>query len=194
MTARARGFIEAWRPRQETWELLYRVRGVLNEYIEQLPLTLRQIFYILVGRYGCEKTERSYERLCETLNKARRARVIDMDAVRDDGFTNEIPDFFGSANHFLDAVRVSARLLRLDRQAGQVRRLAMWCEASGMIPQLQRIADPFGRHLAAGAERAELYLETQCLGGLDGHHHVWPRVALDERFDGELEQQHADAL
>jgi len=67
-----------------------------------------------------------------------------MDAVRDDGFTNEIPDFFGSANHFLDAVRVSARLLRLDRQAGQTRRLALWCEASGMVPQLQRIADPFG--------------------------------------------------
>jgi len=29
------------------------------------------------------------------LNKARRAKVIDMDAVRDDGFTYEIPDFFG---------------------------------------------------------------------------------------------------
>ena len=67
-----------------------------------------------------------------------------MDAVRDGGFTNEIPDFFDSANHFLDAVRVSARRLRLDRQAGQVRRLALWCEASGMVPQLQRIADPFG--------------------------------------------------
>src|SRR5258707_14333292 len=35
-------------------------------------------------------------------------------------------------------------LLRLDRQAGQTRRLALWCEASGMVPQLQRIADPFG--------------------------------------------------
>ena len=78
------------------------------------------------------------------MNKARRAKVIDMDAVRDDGFTSEIPNFFGSADHFLDAVRGSARLLRLDRQAGQTRRLALWCEASGMVPQLQRIADPFG--------------------------------------------------
>jgi hypothetical protein len=143
MTARARGFIKAW-PRTETWELLNRVRRVLDEYVEQLPLTLRQIFYILVGRHGCEKTERAYERLCETLNKARRAKVVDMDAVRDDGFTNEIPNFFGSADHFLDAVRVSARLLRLDRHAGQARRLALWCEVSGMVPQLQRIADPFG--------------------------------------------------
>jgi hypothetical protein len=53
-------------------------------------------------------------------------------------------NFFDSANHFLDVVKESARLLRLDRQAGQTRRLALWCEASGMVPQLQRIADPFG--------------------------------------------------
>ena len=144
MSARARGFIEAWHPRAETWELLYRIKQVLDEYVEQLPLTLRQIFYILVGRHAYEKTERAYERLCETLNKARRANVIDMDAILDDGFTNEIPSFFDSANHFLDAVTVSARRLRLDRRAGQTRRLALWCEASGMVPQLQRIADRFG--------------------------------------------------
>jgi hypothetical protein len=144
MSARARGFNEAWHPRAESWELLSSVQHVLDEYVEQLLLTLRQIFYILVGRHAYEKTERAYERLCETLNKARRAKVVDMDAVRDDGFTNEIPNFFGSANHFLDSVKLSARLLRLDRQAGQARRLALWCEASGMVPQLQRIADPFG--------------------------------------------------
>src|SRR4029077_6356366 len=111
MSVRARGFIEAWHPRAETWELLYRIKQVLDEYDEQLPLTLRQIFYILVGRHAYEKTERAYERLCEALNKARRAKVIDMDAVRDDGFTNEFPNFFGSANHFLDSAKLSARLL-----------------------------------------------------------------------------------
>ena len=107
MSARARGFIEAWHPRAETWELLCRIKQVLDEYVEQLPLTLRQIFYILVGRHAYEKTERAYERQCETLNKARRAKVVDMDSVRDDGFKNEIPNFFGSANHFLGAVRRS---------------------------------------------------------------------------------------
>src|SRR5437773_11480709 len=110
MSARARGFIEAWRPRAETWELLCRIKQVLAKYVEQLPLTLRQIFYILVGRHAYQKTERAYERLCETLNKARRAKVADMDAVRDDGFTNESPNFFGNSNHFLDAVKLSARL------------------------------------------------------------------------------------
>jgi hypothetical protein len=144
MSARGRGFIEAWPLRAAAWELLYRVRHVLDEYAEQLPLTLRLIFYTRVGRLYCEGTEGAYERLDETLNKVRRAKNIDMDAARDDGFTNEISEFFGSAYHFLDAIRVSARLLRFDRQAGQARRLALWCEASGMFPQLQGIADPFG--------------------------------------------------
>jgi hypothetical protein len=155
MPARARGLIGAWHPRIETWELLCWIKQVLDEYVE-LPLTLRQIFYILVGRHAYEKTERAYERLCETLNKARRAKVVDMDSVRDDGFKNEIPNFFGSANHFLDAVRVSARLLRLDRQAGQARRLALWCEASGMVPQLQRIADPFGIGVGASSSAGSI--------------------------------------
>ena len=69
MSARARGFIEAWHPRAGTWELLCRIKQVLDEYVE-LPLTLRQIFYILVGRHAYEKTERACERLCETSNKA----------------------------------------------------------------------------------------------------------------------------
>jgi hypothetical protein len=67
-----------------------------------------------------------------------------MDAVRDDGFTNEIPNFLGSANHFLDAVRVSARLLRLDRQAGQGPPPNAVVRGVRNGPSLQRIADPFG--------------------------------------------------
>ena len=67
---------------------------MLAEYAEQLPLTLRQIFYRMVGAYGYEKTEQAYERLGETLNKARRARVIGMDAIRDDGFTSAVPASF----------------------------------------------------------------------------------------------------
>jgi mRNA interferase HigB len=36
-------------------------------------------------------------------------------------------------------VRQTAATLRLDRQAGQPRRLAVWCEAAGMVPQLSRV-------------------------------------------------------
>jgi len=144
MKTRPRGFITDWRPRAATLALLGQVQAVLAEYSEQLPLTLRQIFYRLVGRYFYEKTELAYERLGETLNKARRAHIIDMDAIRDDGFTSAVPGFYDGVDDFLEAVAYTARHLRFDRQAGQPRRLALWCEASGMVPQLERIAAPFG--------------------------------------------------
>jgi hypothetical protein len=117
---------------------------VLDEYAQQLPLTLRQIFYRLVGAHGYEKSERAYGRLGETLNKARRAHFVGMDAVRDDGFTSAVPITFKDEDDFFSAVGSWAQDLRLDRQWGQPRRLALWCEASGMVPQLQRIAEPFG--------------------------------------------------
>ena len=47
-----------WRPQRQTYVLLDQVHAVLDEYAEHLPLTVRQIFYRLVGAYGYEKTER----------------------------------------------------------------------------------------------------------------------------------------
>src|SRR5215510_12365393 len=52
---RVRGFAP-WAPRGTTLELLEQVRGVLDEYEDYLPLTIRQIFYRLVGAYSYEKT------------------------------------------------------------------------------------------------------------------------------------------
>jgi len=78
---RPRGF-KPWQPRPETQRLLDQVLAVLDEYAAYLPLTLWQIFYRLVGAHGFEKTERAYQRLSEHLSRARRAELIDMDAMK----------------------------------------------------------------------------------------------------------------
>ena len=67
-----------------------------------------------------------------------------MAAIRDDGFTSRIPQYFDSAEDFLDAVRHWARTLKLDYQRGQPRRLVVMCEASGMAPQLYGVAATYG--------------------------------------------------
>jgi len=85
-STRPRGFI-SWSPRAATLALLDQVLAVLAEYAEYLPLTVRQIFYRLVGSAGYDKTELAYDRLCEHLVKARRAGLISFDAIRDDGGT-----------------------------------------------------------------------------------------------------------
>ena len=128
---RPRGFA-SWSPRQETLELLARVNAVLGEYQDHLPLTLRQIFYRLVGAHGYEKTEQAYARLGEHLVRARRARLVPMEAIRDDGGTTITPNMWANGEEYFAAVRA---------QAGE---LMLTPEAAGMAPQLARVASPFG--------------------------------------------------
>ena len=117
---RVRGFAP-WALRGATAELLDQVRGVLEEYEDYLPLTIRQIFYRLVGAHEYEKTERAYARLCEHLNRARRARLIPMDVIRDDGGVISEPDSWESAEHFLCTVRAMAKNFKLDRSSRDLR-------------------------------------------------------------------------
>jgi hypothetical protein len=140
---RPRGFAP-WSPRQETLELLARVNAVLGEYQDHLPLTLRQIFYRLVGAHGYEKTEQAYARLGEHLVRARRARLVPMEAIRDDGGTTITPNMWASGEEYLAAVRAQAGKLMLERTEGQKTRLVVTPEAAGMAPQLARVARPFG--------------------------------------------------
>ncbi len=142
-TTRVRG-LAPWQPQCATRDLLDAVKGVLIEYAEYLPLTVRQIFYRLVGAHGYDKTENAYSRLGEKINRARRARLIPFEAIRDDGVTIAEPDAWDSAAQLVERFIEEARNLRLDRQVGQQRRLVFAVEAAGMVPQVQRIADPFG--------------------------------------------------
>jgi hypothetical protein len=146
---RVRGFAP-WTPRGSTLELLEQVRGVLQEYEDYLPLTVRQIFYRLVGAHEYEKTERAYARLCEHLNRARRAHLIPMDVIRDDGGVISEPNSWESAEQFMRTVRVMAKNFKLDRSAGQKTRLVVTCEAAGMVPQLERVTHPLGVTVMSG--------------------------------------------
>jgi hypothetical protein len=123
--------------------LLDQVAAVLEEYEEQLPLTVRQIFYRLVGAYGFEKTEQAYGRLCQHLVRARRARLIPFEAIRDDGVASISSAFYGSPEDFWDDTGRRIRAYRRDRQTGQEEYLELWCEAAGMAPQLATVADTY---------------------------------------------------
>src|SRR5262245_21299040 len=114
------------------------------------PLSIRQIFYRLVGAHDYEKTERAYQRLAEHLNRARRARIIPMNVIRDDGGTISKPNCWDSAEQFMATVRALAKKFTLDHSAGQATRLVVICEAGGMVPQLERVAHPFGATVMSG--------------------------------------------
>jgi hypothetical protein len=66
-----------------------------------------------------------------------------MDALRGDGFTEADTMFYENIGDVFASFRDIASVAR-DRQKRQTRRLFVWCEAAGMVPQLARIGDPYG--------------------------------------------------
>ena len=143
LRTRPRGFA-AWNPRPESLALVQDVQAVLDEYRDHLPLTLRQVFYRLVAMQDFEKTEAAYSRLCETVNRARRAGYIRFASIRDDGPATYESASWADPASFLTDVMADAQRFRLDRQDGQPVRLWTLCEAGGMGPMLARVANPYG--------------------------------------------------
>jgi hypothetical protein len=140
---RPRGYIE-WGPRTKAVkERVEQVEAVLAAYSAYLPLTARQIFYALVGQHGYDKTEKAYANLCDTLVKARRAKLISFNDIRDDGVSVMSSGGYDSVEDFHDTTAAMARHYRRDRQHGQNYRIELWCEASGMMPQLHTVASEF---------------------------------------------------
>ena len=140
---RPRGFAP-WNPRPASLALVQDVQAVLREYREHLPLSNRQAWYRLVATRGFPKTENAYARLCEVVNRARRAGLIDFAAIRDDGPARYEPASWADPASFLADVLADAQRFRLDRQGGQAVRLWVLCEAGGMAPMLARVANPYG--------------------------------------------------
>lgn len=133
----------SWRPRRETRAVLAQVEEVLSEYRAHLPLTVRQIFYRLVGAHGFPKTEQAYERLCNYLVRARRAGLIPFESLRDDSASVMDHMHFDDEEHFLSYVHDLGRGLTLNKLASQRVAIRVYCEAAGMMPQLHDALEPY---------------------------------------------------
>ena len=142
MSGRPKGYAR-WNPRAETIELIEQVQSILHEYQDQLPLTVRQIFYRLVGVYGFEKTEKGYNRLCEHLVRARRARMIPFNVIRDDGTAGGHEPWFSTELSFWKTMQYWGENFQRDRLQNQSHSIEIWCEAAGMVPQLERVATDY---------------------------------------------------
>ncbi|MET9803083.1 hypothetical protein [Streptomyces sp. NPDC006368] len=134
-----------------TQELLAAVELILGRYAAQLPLTIPQIWYAAVADGVLVKQERTYRRLVDVLDMARRSGRISWLAIRDDTDPPVEPRTFDGPGGFHRAVADAARDYRLDRQAGQEARLEVWCRTPGLVPQLATVAAPWGVPVYAGA-------------------------------------------
>ena len=135
---RPKGYAE-WNPKPGVLVVLDQVREIIAEYRGYGPMTVRQIFYRLVGEYGFEKTEKAYKRLCEYMVRARRARVVPFYAIRDDGTESAGGGGWEGISDFWEAMRYDADHYTLDHQQDQPQEIEVWCEAAGMVPMLARM-------------------------------------------------------
>ena len=141
-STRVRGFAP-WNPIQTTLDVVGQVQAILAEYAAYLPMTNRQIFYRLVGTRGYPKTEQAYARLCEYLNRARRAGMIDFSAIRDDGTQSEGGTGYSGVEHWMRSIRYYAEGYSHNLTEGQRYHRELWVEAGGMVPQASAVASDY---------------------------------------------------
>jgi hypothetical protein len=136
---RAKGYKPYTKMPAKTRALLAQVKEILREYHAELPLTARQIFYRLVGKYGYPKTEKAYSSLANHLVNARRARIIDFEDIRDDGAAVLQTEHYSGEEAFYAKMRRLGQGYQRDKLTNQAVNIRVYCEAAGMMPQLGRV-------------------------------------------------------
>jgi len=132
-----------WRPHKKTARLMFQVKQILDEYRDHLPLTARQIFCRMHAAYGYPKTENAANSLGEYLTRARRAEMIPFDYIRDDGISIMDHAHYANENAFYKAEHERANAYKRDKLARQKMNIRVYCEAAGMMPQLERVCEPY---------------------------------------------------
>lgn len=160
-----RGYI-TWRPTKRISAKLEAVQDVLATYHDHLPMTLRQIFYVLVARLVIEKTALEYRNLAYVLHKARRARIIPFEAIHDQGST--LPRGLLGWSDASDLAWTIRDAVEIDPLCDQPCPVILWCEAAGMLTQLKRAGAPYCVDAIAG-------------GGFDSVTDKWQIVQLVRR-------------
>ena len=131
----------SWNPRTRTVKLLERALEVLDSY--SFPITLRQVFYRLVGLGHLAKREQDYDRLQEHLNRARRAgrEGFGWGRIADDTLITYGPTVHAGAYGFVERMVERLKDGVRDFLSGWVDtqpvRVLLWCESQGMASSLR---------------------------------------------------------
>lgn len=138
-SVRPKGYMTSWRPNEKSARIIEQVKQIISSG-RFGAMSVRFVFYRLVGNYGYPKTERDYKNLAELLVKARRAQMIPFSAIVDDG-TSVSGGVAGyeSRSKFLYNYRDLADDFTLDEMLGQPYHLELWSEDAGSVNMLTQI-------------------------------------------------------
>jgi hypothetical protein len=153
MAGRAKGFAPLGLDKKITRERLAAVEEVLEEYRSYLPLTVRQVFYRLVGK-GYPKTENFYDSIQEFCNRARRGGHIRFSAIRDDGVSRqggETSLCYESPQEYYASEEELYNHYHRSWHADQPAYVAVLCEAAGMVPMLEHAVGDYRVEVASSS-------------------------------------------
>ena len=130
---------EDWNPKAETLEVVRDAVKIIEDYQYQgYELTLRQLYYRLVGYGKIPNTERSYKRLGNIVTKARMAGLISWEAIED---RNREVNTFWFEEDITVPVRNMPYFIRFDKWARQDYYLEVWVEKEALGNVIQRACE-----------------------------------------------------
>lgn len=128
---------QATRFRGSSTTIIAAAIGIIHEYAAQsLTLTLRQLYYQFVARDLLANTQRNYKRLGSIISDARRAGLIDWDAIVDR------TRFVRKLDHWLvppEIIQTASKAFRIDRWARQEHRPIVMIEKDALIGLLDDV-------------------------------------------------------
>lgn len=110
---------------------------IINAYQAQgFNLTLRQLYYQFVARGFVANTDKSYNRLGDLISNARRAGLIDWNAIEDrTRFIRELPSW-NDPESILESARDS---YHRDLWANQPVRFEVWIEKDALVGVIEKV-------------------------------------------------------
>lgn len=123
-----------------TREVLDLANDIIAEYAAQdFDLTLRQLYYQLVARDFIPNSQNDYKRLGRIISDARRAGMVDWDAITDRTRNLQSTSHWTSPAEILLSAEQS---YRIDKWAGQSYRPECWVEKEALAGVVERACVP----------------------------------------------------
>jgi len=124
---------------KKTLAVIHQAEGIIQEYqAEGFSLTLRQVYYQFVARGFISNTDRDYKRLGNIISDARRAGIIDWDAIEDRTRYLRSVSSWDSPQSILGAAKES---YHRDLWESQDVRFEVWIEKDALVGVIQGVCE-----------------------------------------------------
>ena len=128
-----------WHPNRNSRERLKLCQTILEEYkADNIVLTLRQLFYQLIGKDLIPNTQKEYKKLSTLLTKARESGRVDWSCIED---RIRRPLEWNWFNNIQECAKEAAQGFCLQRWSTQPKYVELWCEKDALSSVLRPICD-----------------------------------------------------